>query len=59
MRRTSFAALIVACLCLPGCTWYDVWFGALGKHYSGGGTSIYEKQADYDEAVGSYRADQR
>jgi hypothetical protein len=51
MKRLLLALAIVS---LPGCSWYDIWFGALGSSYSGGGTSSFEKRAEYDDAIRSY-----
>ncbi len=36
---------------LPGCSVSDMFFGIFGDHYTGGGTTEFEKRWDYDRQV--------
>jgi hypothetical protein len=59
MRRVLVAVLFCAIVSSAGCSWYDVWFSALGQYYTGGGTTYYEQGQDYDARVESYRTGSR
>lgn len=54
MKRLLLALAIVS---FPGCSWYDMWFGALGDSYSGGGTLYSQKHDDYDDNVRAWGGD--
>jgi len=44
--------LLIACLTtLQGCAISDLVFCVFGDHYTGGGTTKFEKQWDYDRQV--------
>ena len=57
MRRLCLAIILAALASLPGCSWYDVLFGAFGDSYTGGGTTRYEQREHYNAQIESYGGD--
>jgi hypothetical protein len=58
MKRLLHTFLFGLIVSLSGCTWYDTVFGFLGdEHYTGGGTTSYEKKAHYDAQVRAFGGD--
>jgi hypothetical protein len=57
MRRILALLAVMTLTSVTGCSWYGALFDLAGdRYYSGGGSSSFDKRADYDEHLQAYGA---